>query len=630
MILRPLLVALVLLLQSRNATGQGPSRIDYILRVDPTDLSGVSVEMRIHGAPASFRLAMAWHTEYDDQYWRYLTDLHGTSTRGAVTVAREDSSLWRVSAPSGDVSIRYRVGYPASLPGQQAAWKAHLRATGGLIGGPHSFLYIVGAEHTPVHLALALPTGWDIATGLEPTSGKAEYTAAGAEALIDSPIMVGKFRRWTFAIDGVPHGIAYLGQLDGVPFDSNRFVSNVERMARESVRLMGWMPYRRFVFQFEDGAQGGLEHLNTITIGVQSAPTSRDPDSPLPQIAHEFFHVWNEVHLRPAAWIGLQHAPPAPSSELWWAEGVTLYYADLVMRRAGFQMTDSTRLAHLERLIATYTANPSQGMVSPEHTSREFNLPQGGNGDYTPSMYTQGEVIGTVLDLMIRQGSDGRRSLNDVMRELTRKFDPQHGFTDADVEGAVADACGCDARSFFETFVRKAGAIDFNRWLAVLGLRADVSWEPALAPDGTPAPDLRLLGYLRAGEHQPRLLIWFPSTLWGEAGFHTGDRLVSWNGREMGGSQELRTAIAQLRLGDSVHLAVSRDSGTFEATVIVRGYRRPVVHVVELPAATAAQKALRARWAARELGRSLGEVLRRPEFRARFFANTRASALRPG
>ena len=592
------LVAFAALIAASTATFRSPGSVEYTLRVDAADLSTVSVDMRIRAAPAGFAVAMATHAEYDDQYWRYLTDMTGTSARGAVTVTREDSSVWHVTGPAGDVTISYRVHYPLSPPAQQGSWKAHLTPNGGLIGGPHSFLYLVGGEHHAVRVTLALPRGWSVATGLTPAGNPGEFTAPGAEVLIDSPMLVGELRTWPFTINGVPHHLAYLGHPGGASFDSVRFVSDVERMARETVKMFGAMPYREYQFLFEDGTSGGLEHVNSVSIGARSADLAREPNSYLGQIAHEYFHTWNEVHLRPATWIGLRHVSPEPTGELWWAEGVTLYYADLMLRRAGLHTTDSTRLAHLERLVTAYLANPSHGMVSLEHVSREFNLPTGGNGDFTPSMYTQGEVVGLALDLMIRDSSNGARSLDDAMRDLTRRFTPAQGYTGADIEHAVSAACGCDVQAFFDRYVRRAGAVDFDAALAVLGLRTAVTWEPARNADGALWPDLRVSGYVSAGERTPRLQIWFPATVWARAGLHTGDRVVSWNGAPVADPQQLRSAIGKLRVGDTARIVVSRTGGDITVPVVVTGYDRPIVRIEDLPGATAAQRARRAKWVA--------------------------------
>jgi predicted metalloprotease with PDZ domain len=578
---------------SPGASAQAPTRVDYTLHVDSADLPSITVEMRIRGAPAEFRVAMATHAEYDDQYWRYLTNLRGESA--AVAVTRADSAVWRINAAAGDVTLRYRVQFPASPPMQQASWKGHLTPMGGLIGGPHSFLYVVGGEMAPVRVTLALPSGWKVATGLE--GGAGNYTAPNAEALIDSPIMVGRFRSWRFDVDGVPHDVAFLGVAGGAAFDTTLFAANVERMARQTVRLFGKMPYSRYQFLFEDGASGGLEHLNSVSIGTLSSNLARDPNSYLGQIAHEFFHTWNEVHLRPVAWIGIRHVFPQPTGELWFSEGVTLYYADLILRRAGLATADSTRIAHLERMMGSYFANPSQAAVSPEQTSRAFNL-QAVLGDYTPSMFTQGELLGVALDLMIREGSHGARSLDDVMRAMSSEFSVTRGFASADVERAVGVACDCDAHSFFERYVRAAGSLDFDRWLSVVGLRSVVTWAPARAPDGTPAPDVRTSAYVVAGEHDVRVQIWFPGTVWGQAGLHAGDRLVSWNGAAIPETQQLRAALGRLRIGDTVRVTVLRDSGPFTTTVKVPGYDRPTVRIELRTDATSAQRALLVRWMA--------------------------------
>ncbi len=596
---RPLLLALSLALGTRDTTAQASARVDYTLRVDSADLSGITVDMRIHGAPAEFRVAMVAHTEYDDQYWRYLTDLRGEASGGAVRMTREDSSLWRVSGSAGDVTLHYGVHFPPSPPMQQAAWKAHLTTSGGLVGGPHSFLYVLGGERWPVTVTVVLPSAWKIVTGLESAAGSSSFAAPGAEALVDSPMLVGLIRNWRFDVDGVSHQIAYLGRAAGVPFDTAQLVGSVERITRETVRMFGRMPYHSYRFLFEDGSYGGLEHLNSMLIGTPSASLTRDPNSLLGQIAHEFFHTWNEVHLRPVSWIGVRHAAPEPTGELWWSEGVTLYYADVLLRRAGLYTPDSTRVAHLERLITNYFANPSHGAVSPEQTSRAFNRPAEVTGDYTPSIFTQGELLGAMLDLMIRDGSNGRRSLDDAMRALSERFTVERGFTGADIERAVAESCRCDVRPFFDRHVRSATPLDFDRWLGLAGLHATVTWAAALTPEGMPAPDARVWADAVPGEPALQLRILFPATLWARAGLHTGDRLESWNGTAMRDRAQFRTALDQLRIGDTVRVSVRRGSeSTVEKTIAITGYERPVVKLGMRADATAAQRALFARWTA--------------------------------
>lgn len=588
-------LALVAALIGHGVRPWAPTAVDYTLRVDSAGASAISVVMRVHNAPADFRVAMATHTEYDDQYWRYLEAISGTSARGDLSITREDSALWRVSDPGGDVVLNYRVQFPEATPLQQASWQAHLRPNGGLVGGPHSFLYVVGAEDAPVSARVQLPEGWHIATGLPRSVSAGVFSAPDAATLLDSPIMVGAFAQWQFSINHVPHFIAFLGSPAGVPFDTAHLLSNIESLAREAARTFSPLPYTSYHFLLEDGANGGLEHLNSVSIGAQSANLARDPDAYLGQIAHEFFHTWNEVHIRPESWIGLRHVPPQPTGELWFSEGVTLFYADLLLRRAGLHTPDSTRLARLERLMAQYLANPSHAAVSPEATSRAFNM-QAATGDYTPSMFTQGDLIGTLLDLMVREGSAGRRSLDDVVRALATDFSPSRGIRAVDIERAVAGGCECNPHPFFVTYVANAHPLDFDRWLTVLGLKSEVSWTPARTADSAIAPDRRVSGFQRPNESGLRLRIWFPETAWGRAGFHTGDEIIAWNGAAVDSLAQLRTLIAGLGMGDTVRLAVRRDAGRFEATVTIGGYNRPSVRISPRADATDAQRAMLIQW----------------------------------
>ncbi|MFI5235892.1 MAG: hypothetical protein ACHQXA_09290, partial [Gemmatimonadales bacterium] len=182
--------------------------VHYILQVDSTDLSGYSVEIRLANLPDTFSLAMVKHPEYDDRYWRFVEGLRVETAAGPAVVTRADSALWRVSAPGGRAIVRYHLHLP---PPQsfRPAWRPFLARAGGLVGGPQSFLYVVGETVAPAHLTLELPEGWDAATGLEPTIDPETFFAPTIDILTDSPILIGKFRDWEFAVDGVPHRVVY-------------------------------------------------------------------------------------------------------------------------------------------------------------------------------------------------------------------------------------------------------------------------------------------------------------------------------------------------------------------------------------------------------------------------------------
>jgi predicted metalloprotease with PDZ domain len=222
-----------------------------------------------------------------------------------------------------------------------------LTAHGGLLGGPHTFLYVLGAELAPAHVVVDLPGGWHVATGLVPTADPRTFFAPSADILVDSPILVGRFRSWRFAVDGVPHRVVYWPLPDAAPFDTTAFVTGIERLVGQAVSLFGRAPYREYTFAFEDGAYGGLEHLNSVTLGARSADLGQDPHAVLAETAHEFVHTWNLMRIRPAEYRAVDYRTQPPTAGLWFSEGLTMFYADVLLRRAGLPVADSTRVAHL-------------------------------------------------------------------------------------------------------------------------------------------------------------------------------------------------------------------------------------------------------------------------------------------
>jgi predicted metalloprotease with PDZ domain len=138
-----------------------------------------------------------------------------------------------------------------------------------------------------------------------------------------------RIRTWRFTTDGVPHRVVYWPLADATPFDTAAFVGNVERLARQTVALFGRAPYREYAFLFQDGAYGGLEHRNSVTLGAPSADLARDPKWLLAETAHEFIHTWNLMRIHPAEYGDVDYRTQPRTRGLWWSEGLTMFYADL-------------------------------------------------------------------------------------------------------------------------------------------------------------------------------------------------------------------------------------------------------------------------------------------------------------
>jgi predicted metalloprotease with PDZ domain len=474
-------------------------------------------------------------------------------------------------------------------------WKPFLSPSGGLIGDLHSFMYVIGHTSAPAQVTLDLPTGWDIASGLEPTKDRKTFAASSVELLLDSPIVVGHFRQWDFARNGVPHHIVYLAQPNATSFDTAAFVDGIQKLVSEAIKIGGKPPYRSYTFLYQDGAVGALEHPNSVTIGVTSQNLAQGLTGVFNTTAHEYFHTWNLLHVRPVERVGVRYRPAEPTSELWWCEGVTIYFSDLMLRRAQLPTFDPKRVTRLENNLSTYLSTPGYSRYSAERVSRASDDPIG-LGDDNVSTHSQGNLLGTMLDLMIRGETHGQRSLENVMKLLSNRFTPNRGVRGRDIQQTIHEVCNCDANSFFEHYVRGAGSIDFDHYLRVIGMRAQVSSSPVLDNEGKPAPDLRVSVFRKDNEPWLLLKLFTPASVWGRAGLHSGDRLVSVDGHSVTTTADFRSWLAQLHIGNTARVGIMRAGVVSEVLVTITGYDRSTVRMVELADATPEQQRLRAQW----------------------------------
>lgn len=570
---------------ARVLVAQATPRIEYLLAVDSASATSFTVEMRVRGAPDTLHLAMAAHPEYDDRYWRYVRDMRAESEGQPITVAREDSARWRVIAPGGNAVIRYRVEPP--VVESRGSWMTYLSPTGGQVGDLHSFMYLEGQERAPARVTLRLPNDWASATGLAPVNDST-YTATTIAELLDSPIMIGPMRRWRFDVAGVPHEIAFASSGTHAPFDTAAFVRGITRLVRASHDVFGAFPYARLVFQVHEDAQAGLEHGNSVSLGASSEDLAHGAADFYDDAAHEYFHSWNEVALRPSGWGGVTTQPSGPTREMWWMEGVTMYYTELLRRRAVLPLPYATRRSQLEHDIGAYLDRPANVLVSPEESGWQTGDPPETRALF-PDVFLQGKLVGAMLDLIVRDSTHNRMSLDDVMKALYRER-AHRGYTGADIEHAAERTCRCNLTQFFDSNVRRASPLDFARYLASAGLRMIDSIVTATDDSGRALPDLRVWARVPEGETEPQLLMLQSDGAWATAGLKSGDRIVNWNGSAMSGMVDFRTRLRALKVGDEVALGYRRDGALAHVTVHVTPYRVHQVKLLPLPSATARQR----------------------------------------
>jgi len=439
----------------------------YTVRVNPTELSGFDVRLDIRNAPDTLKISIPVWAPGAYRVANFYQNIRGftVSSRGRdVTLAHDDSSSWRAVIQGGEAVVRYRIAFLSAKVARAPNNRTFLTETGGLIDGPATYVYLDDAKLAPAHVRFDLPDGWSIATGLERTSDSRTFIAPSYDVLIDSPVLIGRFHDWSFQVDGIPHRVAFWTRPNAPRFDSTAFVSVLQRIVATSRDIMGALPYRDYSFLYVDGPFGGLEHLNSTTIGTSSSDLARDPLAHASVSAHEFFHLWNVKRVRPIALGPFDYQHPVRTTELWWSEGVTDFFATEILRRAGLQTEEQSRRL-LSDNIREYRDNPAHTRISPERSSwSEWDSPRV-NGGYSISYYLQGALLGELLEAQIRRATTNARGMDDVERLLYDRFAGVRGFTKDDLLATVNEVCGCDLRDFFARHVSGSDPIDFDRYL---------------------------------------------------------------------------------------------------------------------------------------------------------------------
>lgn len=569
--------------------------ISYILSVDTADLSGYTIKLSIKHAPANVTLAMATHHEYDDRFWRYVENF--TARRGPVTLeyVHMKNAVWQIKSTGDSINVSYRIRLPLAYP-YHPCHRPFLASYGGLIGDIHSFMYLVDYENLPVSVTFQLPGGWQIATGLTATSRYNVFTAANFKVLLDCPVFAGKLRTWNFVEGGIPYKIVYLPSPGAAYFDTSLLITNIKKITHQAVNFFGAVPYHNYTFLLRDSTYGALEHINSVTIGASSSMLAVNMQELYEELAHEFFHTWNLLSIRPAEYTDLNYDPQQQSAGLWFSEGLSMFYADLLVRRAGLPVEDSTRAGHLRALVQRYFQDTGNTFIPPGKVSLASNAQPGMLGDYNASTHLQGELIGTMIDMITRSSTGGKKTMDNVMRMMYTRYGYGKGFYPTDIENAVHDVCACDVHGFFEKYVYQGCELDFNKYLDLIGMKVVVRYTPAKNNKNLPAPDTRVYIFRRPEDSLYRIALTTPNSCWGHAGLHTGDVILAINNQPLKSPANFYKILQQMAIGDTVHINILRQAIVKTANVIITGYQTPVVSIVPLDKINAKQKDFFRNW----------------------------------
>ncbi len=406
------------------------------------------------------------------EYARHVEGLEIIAPAGAAAPVKTRKNRWAIETGGAErVTIRYRV-YAREMS-VRTNW---VESGFAMLNGAPTFITMVGGLKRPHHVTLDLPGSWPRAmSGLpQPDAARPAYVAADFDTLVDSPIVAGDLRVHEFTRSGKPHYLVNVNESG--TWDGARAAADVERIVVEHERMWGQLPYDKYVFinMITEGT-GGLEHLNsTVLMTSRWAMGTRESYVGwLNLVSHELFHVWNVKRLRPEALGPFDYENENYSPSLWLSEGFTSYYGDLLVARAGLTQ-EHEYLWQLSSDIRTLETTPGR-LVQPVTQSsydawiKQYR-PDENSANTSVSYYTKGLVIAALLDARIRSASDGRRSLDDVMRAAYERYSGTRGYTEAEIRTLIGDVAGVGLGEVLTRVLDTTQPLDYEPLLDTFGL----------------------------------------------------------------------------------------------------------------------------------------------------------------
>lgn len=581
----PALVLLLLAAASGALAQKGALKIDYTVTLADTATQQFHISTVIkkidqpHLALSLPSWTPGWYTV--ENYFKNVLRFRITDAAGKVlphTMSRKQT--WDVDT-RGLNEIRVDYDYQATV---LALNQAKITKDFAFFTGIELFLQAEGHRNEPVEVHFKIPAGWKIATALKETPDPLTFTAADYDTLVDAPVELGKFSLTRFEVEGKLHYFIAnpAGALSMEKTD--KFVEMLKKVALADSAMFGGLPYEKYVYFYffsspESNASGALEHLNSF---VSFAPPGElaTPEGLIGTAAHEYFHLWNVKRIRPAEMWPYDYSRENETPLLWVSEGFTNYYGYVARYRAGL-MTEEEFLGASAHAAAGVESEDARNYISPAESSVSTWVGYDTPVAFGISYYTQGQNLGALLDLSIKNDTDGRTGLDDVMRTLfTDHYKRGLGFTTEDMIGIINRLTKKDYHDFYLRYVFGTDVPDYDRIFGFAGYRIEKHSERAV--------ELGFFGRFRSSGFFVNGVE--PNTGAAGSGLEEGDVITKINDTSVIGFPFGTLA------GKTVKMTVTRGVDVIQLQVPLGSRDVTTYRLTEMPGATPQQLRVRGAW----------------------------------
>jgi predicted metalloprotease with PDZ domain len=519
-----------------------------------------------------------------------------------------DLDSWRVE-PDGAAEVTLEYEYYAST---LDAGSSTLRPDVAYFNPVNLFPWIDGRTDHPVVLTFEVPPEWAIATQLKRIDHGhvlerrgdrevllAQFRAPDYHRFVDSPTFAApELTQWSFTVDDVPYHVVMRGEVRLDDRTQESILADFEAMTREQVAFFGGAPFDEYwhLYQLIPHPFGhAVEHEASASYVMHDGVFMNDFAYMgfMSTTSHEFFHAWNVKRLRPAALWPYDYSTPQLTRLHWVTEGVTSYYDKLFLARSGVA-NEELYFEALGNTIRSLQRSPGRKVTSASLAS--LTSWHSGYGDGNPnqaiSFYTKGSLLGLLIDLGIRDLTDGEKSLDDAIRYLWREYYEQdRGYPEDGLQQAVETIAGESFGDFFDRYVHGVEELPYDEYLSVVGLQVREAVDdtrPAATIGLAPRPTGQRVAIDNVFPDSPSLA----------AGLMRGDVLISIAGTEISTSADIMEAMKANQPGEVIEVVYERGGKENTVSVALDGGAnlKWVIESVDEP--TERQLRLRSGWLA--------------------------------
>ena len=505
------------------------------------------------------------------EFSKNLNQVRAIDAQGKeLTVKKKAKNAWEVQCNgAASYTVFYEV-YAFEL----SVRTPYLDNTHGFVAGAGVFMYTEETRNQLGVLKIYPHASFKkVSTALAPADFKSEpgcqsFVFKDYDQLVDSPIEIGNQQEFSFMAAGVRHRVAMYGEAN---YNIAELQRDMAKVVESATAVFGSNPNQDYLFivhNVTDG-QGGLEHLNSCVLSVSRwTYTGSNYLGFINLVAHEYFHLWNVKRIRPIELGPFNYDQECYTSLLWVMEGITSYYDELLLLRAGFY-TKADFLNKLQSQINYVEGSPGSRVQPVAHASFDAWIkayrPNENSSNTTMTYYSRGAVIGAVLDAYLIQRSKGKQSLDGFMQLLYQKYalDLKRGFSETEFEQELSNYCGEDMHAFFTKYVNGTAIIPYQKYFEPMGLKVTdqtstlTNFGAALEPG-----EVLKVRTVRSGSAAE------------DAGISVGDEILACDGFRID-KAGLENKYNNLQPGVSMELLLARDGKLFSTKCVMKTYAKP-------------------------------------------------------